>query len=76
MRQNMQLHLLLPQGPLMEAFQVVLLLKCKGEADLCAICDVHKKREKPAYIYIILMPRACVLKCTSVLCCLNPVHQS
>lgn len=43
MRQNMQLHLLLPQGPLMEAFQVVLLLKCKGEADLCAICDVHKK---------------------------------
>nr|XP_030128854.2 disks large homolog 3 isoform X4 [Taeniopygia guttata] len=27
-RQNMQLHLLLPQHPLMEAFQVVLLLKC------------------------------------------------
>lgn len=31
----MQLHFLLPQGPLMEAFQVVLLSKCIGEADVC-----------------------------------------
>lgn len=39
----MQLHLLLPQHPLVEAFQVVLLLKCTGEADLSAICDAHEK---------------------------------
>lgn len=47
---NMQHHLLLPQRRLTEVFQVALLLKCAGEADLCATCDAHKKRRKPEHI--------------------------
>lgn len=37
------LFLLLLQHLLAEAFQVVLLLKYTGEAELCATCDAHKQ---------------------------------